>query len=92
MSGDAENEKARRARLRAAVEMPDQEAEELPHVEGTREYRRNALVMMLGGLFLSLGSLVVAAVSGRFFWVIFLVGLGLCGMGGLRFLTGGKDG
>ena len=67
--------------MRAQVVMPDELEEPQIHVEGTAAYRRNAIVMMLGGIVLILGTGFVWFWTDRLFYVLPFVGLYLIGMG-----------
>lgn len=80
-SEHGEDKKAKRDRLRSEVVMPDTLDEMELNVDGPKEYRRNAYVMIAGGIFIIVGTVVVLVVGHRFFYVLPFVGLYLIGMG-----------
>lgn len=72
--------------------MPEGDDDMPLRVDGTKEYRRNALALLVFGLILTLGSVATLLASGSFYYVIFGMGVLSVFLGVVRFFTGGVNG
>ena len=80
------DQKVKGEKMRSQVVMPDHIEEPELNVGGTKEYRRNAILMITGGAAI-LGFVVVAFVfSGRLFYILPIPGFYLIGLGLKRYL------
>jgi len=71
----SKDDEAKRVQLRSQVVMPEIIEEPVIKVDGAKEYRRNALLMFVAGLFLIIAPAVVLFLTGHFFFVMPLLGL-----------------
>jgi len=78
---DHEDEQARRERLQSAVVMPDEVEPYEPKVDGTREVRRNAIAMIIGGLLVQVLTIAVLMITDNLPVVIFVLGFIMMGVG-----------
>ncbi len=83
---------ARRRRLQEEVVMPDGDDTMPLQVDGTKEYRRNALGLLVFGIVATLGSLAVSGSTDEFYYVVFGTGVVATFLGAVRLITGGVDG
>lgn len=82
----------RRRRRQEAVVMPTGDDAMPLQVDGTKEYRRNALGLLVFGVVATLGSLAVLGSTGDFYYVFFGVGVFSTFLGVIRFFSGGVNG
>lgn len=71
--------------------MPDQLEDYEWKVDGTREYRRNAIVLILCGLFILFFCLFSLFLSGRFQIGVAILGSIVIGMGVARLVESKRD-
>jgi len=78
---DHEDEQARRERLQSAVVMPDEVEPYEPKVDSTREVRRNAIAMIIGGLLVQVLTIAVLMITDNLPLAFFVLGFIMMGVG-----------